>query len=71
MSANLVASILSTDPAGCDFNRSVVLMVRDHPIDMRNDNATAALKHLVVDEDIRMEFEALRSFLDDALRWGA
>jgi len=68
MSAKLVASILSADPAGCDFNRSVVLMVRDHPIDMRDDNATDALRYLVVDEDIRMELEALRSFLDDALR---
>jgi len=71
MSAKLVVSILSTDPAGSDFNRSVVLMVRDHPIDMRDDNATAVLRYLVVDKDIRMEFEALRSFLDDALSRGA
>ena len=67
MTANLVASILAADPAHCDFNRSVVLMVREHPIDMRDDEATAALKYIVVDDDIRLELEALRSFIDDAL----
>ena len=69
MTANLVASILTADSAGCNFNRSVILMVRDHPIDMREDDATAALKHIVVDDDIRLELEGLRGYIDDALRY--
>lgn len=69
MTTELVASILTTEPNLCAFNRSVVLMVRDHPIDMREDDQTAALNYIALDEDIRDELEGLHSFISDALAW--
>ena len=63
----LVASILTTNPDHCSYNRSVVLMVRDHSIDMREDDQTATLKYIVLDDDIRGELEGLHSFIGDAL----
>lgn len=62
-----VASILTTNPDLCSFNRSVVLIVRDHYIDMRNDQETSALKYVAYDADIRDELEAMHSFIGAAL----
>ncbi len=66
----LVASILTTKPDLCTFNRSVVLRVRDHAIDMREDQQTRALRYVVLDEDIRGELETLRKFISEALAFG-
>lgn len=66
----LVASILTTDPDDCSYNRSVVLMVRDHAIDMREDATTEALKYVVLDDDIRKELDAMRFYIDRALALG-
>lgn len=66
----LVASILTTDPDDCDYSRSVVLMVRDHAIDMRHDAMTEALKYVAFDDDIRKELDAMRFYIDRALAFG-
>ena len=66
----LVASILTTNPDDCSYNRSVVLMVRDHAIDMRHDATTDALKYVVLDDDIREELDAMRFYIDRALGFG-
>mgnify|MGYP001186069928 CR=1 FL=1 len=67
---SLVASILTTDPDDCSYNRSVVLMVRDHAIDMREDATTEALKYVAFDDDIRKELDAMRFYIDRALAFG-
>jgi hypothetical protein len=67
MTIELVATILTTDPALCLCNRSVVLIVRDCTIDMRDDNETSALKYVALDDDIRGELKALHSFIGEAL----
>lgn len=66
----LVASILTTNPDDCSYNRSVVLMVRDHAIDMREEIHTDALKYAIVDDDIREELDAMRFYIDRALAFG-
>ena len=66
----LVASILTTDPDDCSYNRSVVLMVRDQAIDMREDATTEALMYIVLDDEIREELDAMRFYIDRALAFG-
>ncbi|GHE02198.1 hypothetical protein U879_17605 [Defluviimonas sp. 20V17] len=67
MTTELVTSILTTDPVHCFANRNVMLMVRNHTIDMREKDETRVLKYVVHDPHIRSELEALHACISDAL----